>query len=543
MLSRPTRILSSVLAILVLAAAFAATAGAQGRDGNLGRHRSDERASAGAFGVEIVSPAAGSQVTGTVHWGVAVTGTASAKVTFAVDGSKLKTLTGTTPSIALETTRLSEGRHTLAVTATSGTHSASDQISVTVSRHPVTTGKPKKISERVPTKPETTGSSPTAPVEKPKVETPVVTTPAPPLNTEPAPPTESPITETTPPVTTPTNPITTPEAPISPSTNKILWGAWIGEQFTGAQAPWDMNAVTDFEKVAEKPLSLVNFSSPFASCPSTSSPTTSCSFYSFPKNEMESIRKHGAIPFFSWASSMLPASTNQPNFQLSDVIEGKFDSYIRSWATAAKAYGHPFYLRFNWEMNGGWFQWSQGVNGNKAGEYVAAWRHVHDIFTSVGATNVSWVWCPNVDPESKLQNLASLYPGDEYVDWTGLDGYNWGTDPEKPDKWRTFNSLFTGTYKTITEKIAPSKPMIIGEVGSTEYGGSKATWITEMLSELPTKFPKIRGFLWFEKGEEGDWPIESSTSSAKAFAAGIKSPVYTENSFSTLAASAIQPVV
>ena len=53
-------------------------------------------------------------------------------------------------------------------------------------------------------------------------------------------------------------------------------------------------------------------------------------------------------------------------------------------------------------MNGNWFAWMEGVNGNQPGEYVAAWRHVHDIFTAVGATNVSWVWCPNVDPGRKL---------------------------------------------------------------------------------------------------------------------------------------------
>ncbi len=81
-------------------------------------------------------------------------------------------------------------------------------------------------------------------------------------------------------------------------------------------------------------------------------------------------------------------------------------------------------MRFNWEMNGRWFPWSEGVNGNKSGEYVTAWRHVHDIFTAVGANKVTWVWCPNIDPNRIFLDLASQYPGDEYVDWTCLDGYN-----------------------------------------------------------------------------------------------------------------------
>ena len=66
------------------------------------------------------------------------------------------------------------------------------------------------------------------------------------------------------------------------------------------------------------------------------------------------------------------------------VIDGTYDGYIRYFAQKAKEWGHPFFLRFNWEMNGFWFPWSEGVNGNKSGEFVAAWRHVHDIFTAEG---------------------------------------------------------------------------------------------------------------------------------------------------------------
>jgi hypothetical protein len=299
-----------------------------------------------------------------------------------------------------------------------------------------------------------------------------------------------------------------------------------------------MNAVTKVEQMAGKKLSVINFSAPFANC------SSSCSFYKFPAGEFNSIRSHGSIPFYSWGSQSIPIPSNlsEPNFQLADVIEGKYDSYIREFATAAKNWGHPFFLRFNWEMNGNWFAWAEGANGNKTGESVAAWRHVHDIFTSVGATNATWVWCPNVDPENQLRSLSSIYPGDAYVDWTGLDGYNWGTNPTRPDRWRTFDQLYSSTYKKVTETIAPSKPMIIGEVGSTEYGGSKASWIKEMLNTVPTNYPKIHGLLWFEKYDDGmDWPIETSTGATSAFATGIQSPAYATNQFGSLASGSVQP--
>ena len=122
---------------------------------------------------------------------------------------------------------------------------------------------------------------------------------------------------------------------------------------------------------------------------------------------MESIRDYGAIPVFSWSSQSIPSSLNEPDFQLSDVIAGTYDSYIREFAEAARDWGHPFFLRFNWEMNGNWFPWSEGVNGNQPGEFVAAWRHVHDIFTAVGADNVDLGLVPERRPRTASSTTSA----------------------------------------------------------------------------------------------------------------------------------------
>ncbi len=322
---------------------------------------------------------------------------------------------------------------------------------------------------------------------------------------------------------------------------RTYWGAQIGSQLTGTQAPWDMGAVSAFEGMTQKKLSMIHFAAPFANC--AASP---CTYYGFPAGEMNTIRQYGAIPFFSWASQSIGQGGDprvQPDFQLADVIAGAHDAHIRSWATAAKAWGKPFFLRFNFEMNGNWFAWSEGVNGNQPGESVAAWRHVHDIFTSVGATNATWVWCPFIDPNNRLTSLDTQYPGDAYVDWTCLDGYNWGTNPNAPTPaWRSFDRLFGSTYHQITDTIAPSKPMVIGEVASSEYGGNKAGWITNMFSWLPTNYAKIRGLLYFETFADGmDWPIETSVTATKAFSKGVRDRAYAANSYSKITASPIPP--
>ncbi|HEY5977841.1 MAG TPA: glycosyl hydrolase, partial [Solirubrobacterales bacterium] len=315
----------------------------------------------------------------------------------------------------------------------------------------------------------------------------------------------------------------------------LYWGASIGEQLTGTQAPWDMGAVAEFEGLAEKQVSLINFFAPFANC----ADPNDCYHYKFAKGPMENIRRHGAIPVFSWSSQSIPSKLDEPDFQLSDVIEGHHDSYIRSFAEEARDWGHPFFLRFNWEMNGNWFPWSESVNGNRPGEFVAAWRHVHDIFEQVGATNATWVWCPNIDPSRSFQDLSPLYPGDEYVDWTGLDGYNWGAGKAA---WASFDSLYESTYAEITETIAPSKPLLIGEMGSTERGGSKAEWITDALETIPTSYPMIRAMLWFDTFDDGmDWPIETSASASSAFADAIQDPAYRTNAYAELGPGTIPP--
>ena len=146
--------------------------------------------------------------------------------------------------------------------------------------------------------------------------------------------------------------------------------------------------------------------------------------------------------------------------------------------------------------------------------------------------------------ETNKNGLRQTWSGSNtYVDWTCLDGYNWGTNPAaKTRGWQTFDQLFASTYHRITAEIAPSKPMIIGEVGSTERGGSKASWIAAALDRVPSDYPGIYGLLWFEKYDDGmDWPIETSTSATSAFAAGIRSSAYVGNEYGSLPAGTIRP--
>ena len=321
----------------------------------------------------------------------------------------------------------------------------------------------------------------------------------------------------------------------------VYWGAWIGDQLTGTDAPWDMNAVARFEQFIGKGMSLIEFSASFEDC--SRSP---CRFLGFPVTAMNNVRRYGAIPVFSWGAESTPrTSAEQPNFQLADIIGGAYDSYIARFAGEAKAWGNPFFLRFNWEMNGDWFPWSETANGNAPGQYVAAWRHVHDIFTAVGATNATWVWCPYAETRGHLraQPLKPLYPGSAYVDWTCMDGYNWGLSHINTRPWRSFAEIFDPTYKALTKKVAPHKPLMLGEFATTPNGGHKALWIRKMFERLPHRYPRIRALVYFNAIDRGvDWPLETSTTATAAFAKGVGRGLYANNRFGDIAASPIPPL-
>lgn len=120
----------------------------------------------------------------------------------------------------------------------------------------------------------------------------------------------------------------------------------------------------------------------------------------------------GMAPMISW------------NFPMTGgrITNGSQDNYIWTQATAVKAYGGPVFVRLDWEMNADFYpDWN--LPGVTPPMYVAAWQHVYDIFQKDGATNAAFVWCPNLWNGPGDLSASAWYPGDAYVDWTGVDAY------------------------------------------------------------------------------------------------------------------------
>jgi mannan endo-1,4-beta-mannosidase len=234
----------------------------------------------------------------------------------------------------------------------------------------------------------------------------------------------------------------------------------------------------------------------------------------FDPRQAAAIARRGSVPEISWEPWDSAVGTNrpQPRYRLATIIAGRHDAYIRSWARGIARYGRPLRLRFAQEMNGTWYPWGERTNGNQQGEFVRAWRHVHEIFTRAGARNVTWVWAPVT-----AAITDRYYPGTAYTDVVGLSGFNGGTAAFRRH-WRSFDEIF-GPGLSDLDHLFPGKPIEITEVGATDHGGDKAKWIRGMFKTL-TRRQAIRAVVWFNVRKETDWRVSSSRRGLAASVAG-----------------------
>ena len=205
-------------------------------------------------------------------------------------------------------------------------------------------------------------------------------------------------------------------------------GAYLGayvQPVTYTQAG-QISAVQSFERRLGHPLQIVHVYHPWGK--------------PFPTAADRYFVDHGKILLLTWGGA--------PDTQA--IVAGRDDSMIRARARAVKALGHPIMMEFRHEMDRPNLQWT--IHG--PAEYIAAWDHVRAVFPAVGATNVSWVWCPT---GYGFQNgrAQPFYPGDKEVDWVCADVYSTSTS----------QSLRAASAPFLSWASHHDKPVIIGEFG------------------------------------------------------------------------------
>lgn len=223
----------------------------------------------------------------------------------------------------------------------------------------------------------------------------------------------------------------------------------------------------------------------------------------FPKDVFENAYSDGKVVEFTLQTmwDIRPGTTNKNtmNSTLYDILRGEYDDVLREYANQFKDFGHPVLFRLNNEMNGTWTIYSGIADMCDPELFTSAWRYMYKFFEKEGVNNLIWVFNPNDGnyPPLKWNNQVSYYPGNEYVQFIGITGYNTGTyfQSKTGEHWRTFDEIYGGINKDYYP-IYKSFPWIIGEFASSSVGGDKAKWIDGMFKSLP-KYKNIKAAVWW----------------------------------------------
>jgi hypothetical protein len=248
----------------------------------------------------------------------------------------------------------------------------------------------------------------------------------------------------------------------------------------------------------------------------------------FPVSEAKALWRRGIMPHYTWEPWNTKLGPNDPGqIHLADIIDGSWDAHIKARAKEFAAVRLPLLVRWGHEFNGNWYPWGIVNNNADPSLYVQAFRHVHNLVVANGGRNVQWVWAFNngSSPDTPFNDPAASYPGDRYVDWVGIDGYNWGFGPSwdpTGNHWTSFDATFATSYAK-ARAVAPNRPVMLGEFASSEDGGDKAQWFKDTDAVLRSgAYPDLKLLTYFDTIKEEAWSPTSSPPALAAFKSWVQ---------------------
>ncbi|MGH3258693.1 MAG: glycoside hydrolase family 26 protein [Streptosporangiaceae bacterium] len=205
----------------------------------------------------------------------------------------------------------------------------------------------------------------------------------------------------------------------------------------------------------------------------------------FPTRSERAFVRQGSMLLVSWALN-----------DSRGIAAGEWDASIRQRAQELKALGKPVFLEWRWEMD----RPNMRAEVGSPADYIAAWKHIRQVFAEQHVTNVAWVWCPTARGFTS-NNAAAYYPGNDEVDWICADAYP-GPGPQRS---------FADVVKPFLDWAAQHpKPIMIGEYGVPQSYGeqARAQWL-RAAEQTVVSHRQIKALVYFDSNTTGTSPKTS----------------------------------
>ena len=275
--------------------------------------------------------------------------------------------------------------------------------------------------------------------------------------------------------------------PAIPGAGQAYLGAWVRPEVSHtvlaphAAILQELQNLGSFNAGLARPLSIIHMYQAWPDAVST--------------KEVQEVLADGAIPIIDWRCGDSDAN----------IVAGDDDALITAEAQELAALKAPIFLRWYYEPNfTNSANYAACIGSLGPAGYVAAFRHIHDLFAAAGASNVAFVF--SMASSGNDQDLDEYYPGSAYVDWIAVDGYSKTAAPDPSD----FASRFGPWYSDFSTF---GKPMMISETGS--FAGGQTSYFQQVQDEMSPSgaFPLIKAVLYFDAPGQGGkftYPLDPS---------------------------------